>query len=212
MEVTSSWLVDGSNELSADVLRRSDHKVVFPPLRLSPSATSKRLDVKCQIDITKVALVSVAVVSNARNVELYVARPDATFEYACTTRGKKGDAERYTVCVDDKFDGASAVRLRMLSLRETPGTLVLESLVLQCKASDGVEAIFRPPPKKNDDLQFQHLATIGTEMLFAAERRVCMHIDAVCDRMTARFDTALAAQDQRLARIEDLLRTAISHS
>lgn len=212
MEVTSSWLCDGATELSAELVTCSEHKIVFPPLTLAPSATSKRLDVKCQIDIRfkQVALVSLAVVSNARNVELYVARPEATFEYACTTRGKKGEAERYTVRVDDKFDGASAVRLRMLSLRENPAALVLESLVLECKPSDGVEAIFRPPVKKADDLQFEHLATIGTEMLFAAERRVCRHIDAVCDKMTARFDVALAAQDQRLARIEDLLRTAKS--
>lgn len=55
-------------------------------VELRPSTTARSLDLKCQIDVRfkAIKVEQLQIVSNARNVELYLARESGTFEYVRT--------------------------------------------------------------------------------------------------------------------------------
>ena len=177
---------------------------------LKPSASAKKLDVKCQIDamFDGVKVETISVQSNARNVEIYVAREAGTYEYARTVRGvPAGVADSFTVDIDD-FKDAASVRLRMLSLRGIDkARCAVESFVVRCKRAHlSFELLPKPTTSSSsEDLQLDHLASIGTHMLQAAERRVLAHVDAACARLGDRFDAAFQRHEDRLDRIEQLL-------
>lgn len=121
----------------------------------------------------------------------------------------EGEPEKYHVEINGRFESAAAVRLRMLSLRGTNGSnkLTLQSILFDCiplrLSSLPVPPVAAQP--KPDELKLEHLATIGTQLLYAAERRVCQHVDAACDRLARRFEHAIRTQEVRLSRIEALL-------
>lgn len=98
----------------------------------------------------------------------------------------------------------------MLSLRGTNGSnkLALQSILFDCTLLHLTPSPVprAPAHSKRADLQLEHLATIGTQLLYAAERRVCQHVDSACDRLARRLEHAISSQEARLSRIEALLQ------
>ena len=213
-KVSSSWS-DGDelsfeSSLEASVTRYR----LLSLTRLTPSLSAEKLEVKCQIDLQfegDCKVEEVRVLSNARNVEVYVAMESGTFEYRRTSRGEAVDGKKDRFQVSLEALEAGALRLRMLSLRGEKLACSVESLSFVLRAPHhhredlGALEKNKPPGDKKDDLQLEHLATIGTQMLRAAEKRVVTHIDLACDKLGQRFEAAVKSQNHRLDRIEALL-------
>lgn len=100
LDASSSWTPhesSGDKRFGAsdfEETRLSEARVAFRLrnfVELTPSTNARSLDLKCQIDVrfNGLKVERLQIVSNARNVELYLARESGTFEYVrmlCTMR------------------------------------------------------------------------------------------------------------------------------
>ncbi|KAJ8603614.1 hypothetical protein CTAYLR_004844 [Chrysophaeum taylorii] len=167
IEVRSSW--SGLETTDMEETSSSGIVALREPAELVAETTQER----CEIDArfrSDVRVSRVRIESNARNVELYVAKESGTFEYASTTRGRKqGDDERYEARIDRLDPSTVSVRLRALSLRGSTDRLLLRELVFEILPVHLAPLDVRSPPK--EDLKVEHLATIGSQLLQAAEKR-----------------------------------------
>lgn len=210
---SSSWsLLDGRELTKEDLLSKNTTLV------LCPSQTAQRLDVKCQIDCrfakgTKIS--SVRMVSNSRNVELYVAPESGIFQYVSTTRGV-ADNDEFVVDITRGFEGYLDLRLRALSLRGDKAKLTCSSIVFECQQRTVKPTTSRVNAQQQQQSdQASQMATVlmhQQQLLRAAEIRLCGHLDVVCERLSKRFEAALAIQGARLERIEATLSNHVAQT
>ena len=189
------------------VLRANDGQLdLAAPIVLTKPAD----DSKCELILTGTAgatLESVAIVSNARNVELYVGGA-----YVSTIRGEAvaGARDRFRVAAATK--GAATATLRLLSLRGGGQTARLDAVEARYAAPSGAAAaravvadgaaasVHAPAPA--DSSSTAMLATMGVRLLAAAESRLAAHVDKCCRDMERRLGRKLDDQRAQLDRVE----------
>ena len=189
------------------VLRANDGQLdLAAPIVLTKPAD----DSKCELILTGTAgatLESVAIVSNARNVELYVGGA-----YVSTIRGEAvaGARDRFRVAAATK--GAATATLRLLSLRGGGQTARLDAVEARYAAPSGAAAaravvadgaaasVHAPAPA--DSSSTAMLATMGVRLLAAAESRLAAHVDKCCRDMERRLGRKLDDQREQLDRVE----------
>ena len=167
-------------------------------------------DSKCELILQGTAgatLESVAIVSNARNVELYI-----NTIYVSTIRGEAvaGARDRFRVAAATK--GAALAKLRLLSLRGGGQTVQLDAVEARYAAPNGAAAARAvvadgaaasvPAPAPADSSSTAMLATMGVRLLAAAESRLAAHVDKCCRDMERRLGRKLDDQREQLDRVE----------
>ena len=189
------------------VLRANDGQLdLAAPIVLTKPAD----DSKCELILTGTAgatLEAVAIVSNARNVELYVGGA-----YVSTIRGEAvaGARDRFRVAAATK--GAALAKLRLLSLRGGGHTVQLDAVEARYGAPSGAAAARAvvadgaaasvPAPAPADSSSTAMLATMGVRLLAAAESRLAAHVDKCCRDMERRLGRKLDDQRAQLDRVE----------
>ena len=168
-------------------------------------------DSKCELILTGTAgatLESVAIVSNARNVELYI-----NTIYVSTIRGEAvaGARDRFRVAAAAP-KGAALAKLRLLSLRGGGQAARLDAVEARYAAPSGAAATRAvvadgaaasvPAPAPADSSSTAMLATMGVRLLAAAESRLAAHVDKCCRDMERRLGRKLDDQRAQLDRVE----------
>ena len=162
---------------------------------LAKPLTLSATDSDCTLDIKGAHVVSAAVVSNARSVEVST---DA--RYSGTVRGV-AQAQPHRFRADLALD-APAVSLKLLSRKGDAQTLSIDALEIVTSAARAPEAAAPPRAAAAPGPRAANTLMAGAALLDAAERRLTAHVDAACARVQRHLGAKLDAQGASLSRLE----------
>ena len=159
------------------------------PLTLSATADD------CTLDIKGAHVVSAAVVSNARSVEVTT---DAS--YSGTVRGV-AQAQPHRFRAELALD-APAISLKLLSRKGDAQTLSIDALEIVISTARTPAAAAPPRAAAAPGPRAANTLMAGAALLDAAERRLTAHVDAACARVQRHLGAKLDAQGASLSRLE----------
>ena len=207
MEVTLAWPTApgaAATRLTEDDFdwKAADRATLTKPLALVAA------DADCTLAITGAHVVSAALVSNARSVEVSAGAAPATTQYKGTVRGEP-QKQPHRFRADLKALDAPFVTLKLLSRKGDAQTLSIDSLEIVVDAAAPAPAAPPPPPARAaataasaSSSSHQKTLLAGAALLDAAERRLTAHVDAACARVQRHLGAKLDAQGAALARLE----------
>ncbi|CAH0379129.1 unnamed protein product [Pelagomonas calceolata] len=207
MEVTLAWPTapgGAATRLTEDDFdwKAADRATLTKPLALVAT------DADCTLAIAGAHVVSTALVSNARSVEVSGGSTPATTTYKGTVRGDQ-QKQPHRFRAELKALDAPFVTLKLLSRKGDARTLSIDSLEIVVDAARTPEAAPPPPPARAaataasaSSSSHQKTLLAGAALLDAAERRLTAHVDAACARVQRHLGAKLDAQGAALARLE----------
>jgi len=207
MEVTLAWPTApgaAATRLTEDDFdwKAADRATLTKPLALVAA------DADCTLAITGAHVVSAALVSNARSVEVSAGAAPATTQYKGTVRGEP-QKQPHRFRADLKALDAPFVTLKLLSRKGDAQTLSIDSLEIVVDAAAPAPAAPPPPPARAaataasaSSSSHQKTLLAGAALLDAAERRLTAHVDAACARVQRHLGAKLDAQGAALSRLE----------
>ena len=207
MEVTLAWPTapgGAATRLTEDDFdwKSADRATLTKPLALVAT------DADCTLAIAGAHVVSAALVSNARSVEVSAGSTPATTAYKGTVRGEP-QKQPHRFRAELKALDAPFVTLKLLSRKGDAQTLSIDSLEIVVDAARTPEAAPPPPPARAaatasaaSSSSHQKTLLAGAALLDAAERRLTAHVDAACARVQRHLGAKLDAQGAALSRLE----------
>ena len=207
MEVTLAWPTTpggAPTRLTEDDFdwKSADRATLTKPLALVAA------DADCTLAITGAHVVSAALVSNARSVEVSAGSTPATTAYKGTVRGDQ-QKQPHRFRAELKALDAPFVTLKLLSRKGDARTLSIDSLEIVIDATAPAPAPPPPPPARAaataasaSSSSHQKTLLAGAALLDAAERRLTAHVDAACARVERHLGAKLDAQGAALSRLE----------
>jgi hypothetical protein len=207
MEVTLAWPTapgGAATRLTEDDFdwKAADRATLTKPLALVAT------DADCTLAITGAHVVSAALVSNARSVEVSAGAALTTTHYKGTVRGDQ-QKQPHRFRAELKALDAPAVRLKLLSRKGDARTLSIDSLEIVVDTAAPAPAAPPPPPVRAaattasaSSSSHQKTLLAGAALLDAAERRLTAHVDAACARVQRHLGAKLDAQGAALSRLE----------
>ena len=142
-------------------------------------------DADCTLAIAGAHVVSAALVSNARSIEVSAGSTPATTAYKGTVRGDQ-QKQPHRFRAELKALDAPFVTLKLLSRKGDARTLSIDSLEIVVDAARTPEAAPPPPPARAaataasaSSSSHQKTLLAGAALLDAAERRLTAHVDCL---------------------------------